>query len=140
MKNTVKPFLLITPLLGLFTASCGDNFSTPKDAGPFCYYAGIRYAPPQSWTAKDGIHICTCGFEGEVLCSGPDTGSPDVSRDASGDQFVPSDTLSDGDTALVPVEARDAAPADIPVGSDGKVDAPAVDSSTGDGRLAAERD
>jgi hypothetical protein len=145
MKNTAKTFLLMAPLLGVFTVSCGDNFSTPQDAGPFCYYAGLRYTMWQEWKAKDGCNVCTCDKDSKVLCSADmvctDGGRPETSApaDTSSDQVPTLEVFSDGDTA--PVEARDAAPADVPVGSDGKVvDAPAEDGSAGDGRLASERD
>jgi hypothetical protein len=146
MKNTTKPFLLIAPLLGLFAVSCGDNFSPSNDATPFCYYAGLRYTMWQEWKAKDGCNICTCDKDSKVLCS-KDLICSDGGRlgfetlppaDTSSDRAPTLEVLSDGDTATD--QARDAAPVDVPFASDGKVSDAAVDSSTGDGRLASERD
>jgi hypothetical protein len=149
MKNTTKHFLLIAPLVGLFAASCGDNFSDPVDAGPFCIYAGHRYSPdiPEqaSWKAKDGCNICTCGFKGQVMCSQGLTcdegGTSDALRsaDAGSDRSEVSDVLISASDGFVD-KAQDAAVADVPVGSDARIlDAP-VDFAVSDGRLPSERD
>lgn len=142
MKNATKLFLLMAPLLGLFTASCGDNFDDdPKGKGPFCVYAGVRYQPGDNWKAKDGCNDCHCGWEKvQVLCSMEkicgDGGTSDVSRpDATTDRLVSSEAL----TPMSDAKAQDVAPLDVPISDADLVDA-ASDGPVSDSRLASERD
>jgi hypothetical protein len=141
MKNTSKLFLIIASLFGLFTISCGDNFSESQDGSVVCVYAGVLYTTGQEWRTVDGRNVCTCGFSGQVLCSQGDGGVTDGMRvgDASGDLSAPSDGLTPPSDALED-GGHDASPADVPVGSDGKTADAARDASVSDSRLAAERD
>ncbi len=146
MKKTAKLSLLIAPFLGLSMISCGDNFDAPQDAGPVCYYNGVRYTVGQTWKAKDGCNVCTCGFDSKMLC-GPDStcrdgGQPGFdalpSADASLDRRPLSDVVSLGDAGAD--QARDAASLDIPVRSDGPIVDAAEDGSTSDSRPDSKRD
>lgn len=132
-------FLLVAPLLGLFTVSCGDNFDSRKgDGAALCVYDGVLYEMGQNWRAKDGCNECHCGFnEPVVMCTTVkicrDGGASDglSSHDAS----PKSDVLS---TDAVADKAQDVSSLDVPAENDGSVDA--ADGVAGDGRLASERD
>lgn len=154
MKNAAKHFLLMAPLLGLFTTSCGDNLDDdPKGKGPFCVYAGVRYSPGESWKAKDGCNLCACGLNKvEVLCSQGqvcgDGGASDVSgaTDATADRRASSEVLTPAPDAPAD-RAQDVASVDAPVSdgnlidaaADGPVsDGPVADGPASDGRLASE--
>jgi hypothetical protein len=141
MKNTSKHFLVIASLLGLFSISCGDNFSESQDGSVVCVYAGVLYTTGQEWKTVDGLNVCTCSFSGKVLCSQGDGGVSDGARvgDASGDLSAPSDGLTPASDALAD-KAPDASTADVPAGSDGRISDAALDASVSDSRLAAERD
>lgn len=145
MKNAAKHFLLMAPLLGLFTISCGDNIDDSKGKGPFCVYAGIRYKPGDNWTATDGCNECHCGWEKvQILCSKEricgDGGASDASGlgDATADRLISSEVLNPASDAPAD-RAQDVASVDAPV-SDGNLIDAATDGPVSDSRLASERD
>jgi hypothetical protein len=140
MKNTSKLFLLVTPLLGLFTVSCGDNFDSRKDGDPgLCVYDGILYEQGQQWKAVDGCNICVCGLDKPVVkCS-----FEKVCGDGGASDGAAVSDASSSDASFIDASFIDSgkklgdAPQDVSVANDASVDAP---SSSGDTRLASERD
>jgi hypothetical protein len=136
MKNTSKLFLLVAPLLGLFTVSCGDNFHSRKDGDPgVCVYAGKLYELDQQWIANDGCNTCICGLNAAVVRCTTDKvcGDGGVSDGSRASDALSSDAMSTDASG----KRLGDVPQDVPVGNDGSVDAP---YSSGDTRLASERD